>query len=169
MLCSQAIKLVKGSRIVGLEVLPPNVEVSAQESLSSSDSGSSSDEEALVKPCVLIVTAKGLGKRVPIEQFRSQRRGGVGSKSLMLNADDRLVIAMPVGIDPERSELVIASEQGMVTRTSISAIPTYMRYSKGVKVMNLKEGDFVKDVTVTVIDQQELDSMDERAARSAVA
>lgn len=163
-------KLIKGSEIVALEVLPQNPESLGKSSSSDSDSESSDDQEvSILQPSVLMITSKGLGKRVPIEEFPSQVRGGVGRKGLLLNPGDTLVVAMLVGIDPDKSELVIASQQGMVTRTSISAIPIYRRYSKGVKVMNLKEGDFVKDVTATIIDQQELDSMEENAPLSEAA
>lgn len=153
---SQAMQLSNGAKIVDLVVLPHDIEDQQQDLESSSLSEStldSTDSSGCQKstPAVLMLTEKGIGKRVFLSSFRLQARGGIGVMALSLNKGDTLVSAIVVGIDPIKTEVMIASEQGMVTRTSINSVPFYSRAAKGVKLMNLKDGDFVKGMTSTAV------------------
>lgn len=47
---------------------------------------------------VLLVTEQGLGKRVRVEAFKLQHRGGVGSIAIKCNPGDRLVGLHVVGL-----------------------------------------------------------------------
>lgn len=42
-------------------------------------------------PTVLLVTAQGLGKRLPAEAFKLQHRAGMGNIAIKCNAGDRLM------------------------------------------------------------------------------
>lgn len=65
------------------------------------DSEASEGQESMsvdaTVPTVLLVTAQGLGKRVPVESFKLQRRGGMGTIAIKCNAGDKLVALHVVG------------------------------------------------------------------------
>lgn len=151
-------RLRKGAKIVDLVVLTHGVEeqlLGPSQYTSSGDTPEAKNqtEESKEEPAVLMLTERGRGKRVPLSSFKLQTRGGEGVKAIGLNESDTLVSAILVGIDPTKAEVMIASEQGMVTRTSIASVPFYSRTAKGVKLMNLKDGDFVKGMASTAVQE----------------
>ncbi|GMH39770.1 hypothetical protein BSKO_07668 [Bryopsis sp. KO-2023] len=170
----KAIRLTEGASVIGLVVLPSAKETrdlgdvkdessstDEEEDVPSSDIETSSSDEDLsnpdTKPYILFFTAKGLGKRVSLDHFPVQGRAGKGRYGVQLNEGDSLVTVQLVGTVPEKSEVIIASVNGMVVRMPIKAIPIYARFAKGVKVMNLKEGDLVQGVTTTTMEIQDSD------------
>jgi len=106
--------------------------------------GDSSDE---YEPSILLITALGKGKRAPISDFRIKRRCGLGVKGINVREEDRLVALLHVGLDDQQSEVIIASTQGMVTRTSWKAVRVMGRQAQGVKLMDLQKGDEIQSVT----------------------
>ena len=78
--CLQAMTLDKGEHIVGMSILPAGV--ASDQDIQQPD---------VTAPTVLLVTAQGLGKRVPVHAFRLQRRAGKGMAALTCNSGDRLV------------------------------------------------------------------------------
>ena len=81
--------LGKGETLVGMSILPAGV-------ASEDQNGSSSAP----KPTVLLVTAHGLGKRVPADAFPLQRRAGKGNIAIKCNPGDRLIALHVVCLHP---------------------------------------------------------------------
>ena len=87
--------LSKNETLIGMSILPASVasemesEGGSQESEEEDSSGSSSSTSAT--PSVLLVTAQGLGKRVPVAAFKLQHRAGKGNIAIKCNPGDRLV------------------------------------------------------------------------------
>lgn len=71
-------QLKRNETLVGMSILGPSP-VSA------------AGGPASPSPTVLLVTAQGLGKRVPAEAFPLQRRGGMGNIAIKCNPGDRLM------------------------------------------------------------------------------
>jgi len=90
----QAMALSKNETLIGMSILPASV-VSEMESEDGSQEGkkadSSSGGSTSATPSVLLVTAQGLGKRVPVAAFKLQHRAGKGNIAIKCNAGDRLV------------------------------------------------------------------------------
>ena len=88
--------LSKDETLIGMSILPASV-VSEMESEGGSqeseeeDSSSSSGGSTSATPSVLLVTAQGLGKRVPVSAFKLQHRAGKGNIAIKCNPGDRLV------------------------------------------------------------------------------
>jgi len=86
--------LSKNETLIGMSILPASV-VSEMESEDGSQEGkkadSSSGGSTSATPSVLLVTAQGLGKRVPVAAFKLQHRAGKGNIAIKCNAGDRLV------------------------------------------------------------------------------
>ena len=72
-------------------------------------------------------------------RYRLQRRGGKGLKDVKVTDKNGPV----VGIAPVRpaDEIILITEQGMVTRTKVDDIRQVGRNTQGVRVMNLRDGD----------------------------
>jgi DNA gyrase subunit A len=90
---------------------------------------------------LLVVTARGLGKRTPISEYPSKGRGGQGVQTFRIN--DRtgpISIAANVLAD---EELVLVSAEGIVMRTRADTISQQGRSTQGVQVMNIGAGDRV--------------------------
>jgi DNA gyrase subunit A len=84
---------------------------------------------------VLLLTTGGYGKRTLMEEFRRQKRGGIGVRAIkIVSTRGKLITARAVA---ESDEAVITSSDGIVIRQAVSNINRYGRNSMGVKVMNL--------------------------------
>ena len=93
---------------------------------------------------VLIVTSKGYGKRTPMGEYRIQTRGGKGIKTLNVTDKNGGIVSLKVVQDDE--DLMIMTSSGTLIRTSMSGINTMGRITQGVKLINIKEEDFVATV-----------------------
>jgi DNA gyrase subunit A len=80
-------------------------------------------------------------------RYRIQRRGGKGLKDVKVTAKNGKV----VGISSVRpgDEIMVITQQGMVTRSKVDDIRIVGRNTQGVKVMTPVEGD--KIVTVAKV------------------
>lgn len=97
---------------------------------------------------VLILTAGGYGKRVKMDEFRLQRRGGFGVIATKITRV-RGSVAAASAVSPG-DEIVITSSSGIVMRSEAKAISRQKRPSTGVKVMNLSGGATLSALTVVV-------------------
>merc|ERR1711903_31624 len=100
-----------------MDVLP--AELADQIAASADDAGDGDVAETAVAaegPWVLVASASGLGKRVPVTQFRLQKRAGMGLRAMKFRTDaDELVGLRVLGAG---EELLLVSEKGVIVRTS---------------------------------------------------
>ena len=85
--------LAKSETLIGMSILPASV-ASAMESEGGSQESEEEDSSGgstTATPSVLLVTAQGLGKRVPVAAFKLQHRAGKGNIAIKCNPGDRLV------------------------------------------------------------------------------
>jgi DNA gyrase subunit A len=93
---------------------------------------------------VLVVTENGIGKLTPIADYRKQTRGGIGIKTIRLL--EKMGNVVDARIVKPNHQLMFVSANGQVTRTSIKEIRVVSRITRGVKLMELDEGDRVASV-----------------------
>ncbi len=121
----RAITLREGDKIVGFDVVEPDEKVFA-----------------------LVVTNDGFGKRVNLEEFRQQGRGGIGLIGIKFkNAQSRLA-ALRV-VRPGEG-VMIATANGIVVRQECDAISSQGRMATGVRIQQLADDDSVMSVTPLV-------------------
>ena len=97
-------------------------------------------------PWVLVATASGLGKRVPVDQFRLQKLAGMGLRGIRFRRDgDSLVGLRVMGAD---EELLLVSERGVIVRLQSEAIPQQSRAATGVRLQKLDSGDRLVEVVL---------------------
>ena len=95
---------------------------------------------------VLVVSRNGYGKTTPVEQYKTQKRGGSGIKTVKVTPKTGPLIAAKVitkDEDAGESEIVVISKKGQVIRTELNQIPSLSRSTQGVRVMKLRDGDAI--------------------------
>ncbi len=102
-------------------------------------------------PWVLVASAFGLGKRVPVMQFRLQKRAGMGLRAIKFRIkNDSLVGLKVLG---EGEELLFVTEKGVIVRTNADKISQQSRAATGVRLQRLDEGDHLSEVVLVPREQ----------------
>jgi DNA gyrase subunit A len=147
----RSMNLRKGDSLVSMDVLPAEladqIAASADEAEDGDDAGDVAETAVAAEgPWVLVASASGLGKRVPVTQFRLQKRAGMGLRAMKFRTDsDELVGLRVLGAG---EELLLVSEKGVIVRTSADAIPQQSRAATGVRLQRLDKGDRLADVVL---------------------
>lgn len=152
---------------ISMAILPSQIAESvAQAAESETDEDSEElDAEAVANPgpWVLVITAAGLGKRVPVAKFRLQNRAGMGLRGIKFRKDeDRLVALRVVG---DEDELMIVTNRGIIIRQAVNAISIQSRMATGVQVQRLDDDDAI--AAVAIVPTVEDDPLDEEAELEA--
>ena len=100
-----------------------------------------SDDDAII-----IITTKGYGKRTNVRNFRQTKRGSKGVKAL--NMTDKNGEIASFKIDVPDSDLVIITDSGMVMRMDTEQINTLSRATQGVRMIKLKDDQFVSTISL---------------------
>jgi len=100
---------------------------------------------------VLIVTEKGYGKKTKVAEFRQTKRGSKGVKAL--NVTEKNGNLTTFKIVTEDKDVMIITDSGMMIRMPVNQISTLGRVTQGVRLINLKDNQFVG--TVSVVDKSE--------------
>ena len=93
---------------------------------------------------VITVTNMGYIKRMSMDTFKRQNRGGKGVKCYKITEKTGNVVGMKA-VD-EDSEIMIINTEGIVIRMKCSDISVYGRITSGVKLINLPGNDKVASV-----------------------
>ncbi len=102
---------------------------------------------------LFVVTDTGFGKRVKTERFNRQGRGGQGVRAIKLTAARGFVVAaFMVRLD---DDVLLASDGGVLIRTSVREVSSQGRDATGVRVMNLDEGHSVAAVALVPSEDDE--------------
>ncbi|WP_278244668.1 DNA gyrase subunit A [Ruminococcus sp. FC2018] len=112
---------------------------------------------------VLTVAENGLGRRVALENYRIQRRGGYG----MMNYKNGGVCGIKV-VDDE-DDIIMISTDGVVIRIRACDISIMGRYSKGVRLMRVSEEGKVVAFTRTEHEEDAEISEVEQASEEDIA
>ena len=97
-------------------------------------------------PWILIVTTGGLGKRVPVSQFRLQNRGGMGIIATKFRKKGDTLAALTMVNEDE--ELMIVTHRGIIIRQLVNAISKQSRPATGVRLQRLDDSDAISAVAV---------------------
>jgi len=114
-----AIRLEEGDRLTIAEVVEPN-------------------------GALFLASLKGYGRCTALDEFRTQGRGGKGVYAYRVNDKTGPVVDGRVVQDDD--EVTLMSENGIVLRTRVDKIPKMGRYTRGVQMMHLNNGDRVATI-----------------------
>ena len=147
----RAMNLRAGDQLVSMDVLPvelaDRVEGSAAAGDDEAETDGEVDEVAVSEgPWVLVASASGLGKRVPVDQFRLQKRAGMGLRCMKFRRDGDVLVGLKVLGSGE--ELLLVSERGVIVRMQADAVPQQSRAATGVRLQRLDAGDRLAEVVL---------------------
>ncbi len=150
----KSMNLREGDNLVSMDVLTSNlVDQLAKIEDPTEDLDDNVEENSSDGPWVLIASAFGLGKRVPVAQFRLQKRAGMGLRAIKFRIkDDQLVCLKVLG---EGEELLLVTEKGVIVRTNADKISQQSRAATGVKLQRLDDGDHLAEVVLVPREQIE--------------
>ncbi|MEJ2512893.1 MAG: DNA gyrase C-terminal beta-propeller domain-containing protein [Anaerolineales bacterium] len=107
---------------------------------------------------LLIVTTGGYGKRTALQQYSPKSRGTLGIKTVDTKALSRIGKIAAARIVQKEDDLTIISTNGQVLRTEVANIKHAGRATKGVRVINLDDGDSV--ASIAILSPRDLQSVD---------
>jgi DNA gyrase subunit A len=104
--------------------------------------------------CTLLVASEnGLGKRTAFEEYRKQSRGGKGIITMKVTEKTGpLVGALAV---TEEHELMLMTSKGQSIRIRVSEVRTTGRNAQGVKLLTLKKGEKLQDISLVIPDGED--------------
>ncbi len=90
---------------------------------------------------LLAITENGYGKRTPLGDYRTQRRGGKGL--ITIKCSDRNGPLLGVRDVFPGEELMVITRNGIMIRISLDSVSLQSRNTQGVRIINLKGNDLV--------------------------
>ena len=92
---------------------------------------------------LLVISDNGYGKCTPLDEYKTQGRGGSGIKAMKVTDKTGDVVGARVVSRAEHAEVIAMSLKSQVIRLNLSDVPTLGRDTQGVRIMKLYEGDAV--------------------------
>ncbi len=114
-------------------------------------------EVVLPNKYVLVVTEYGYGKKTAVDEYRITNRGGKGVKTLNVTEKNGCIKAFKT-VDEDK-DIMIITNTGMIIRLAVDNISTMSRVTQGVKLINLKENQYVS--SISVIDKEPVDDTED--------
>jgi len=150
----KSMNLREGDNLVSMDVLTSDLvdQLTKIEDLSK-EIDENLEENSSNGPWVLIASAFGLGKRVPVAQFRLQKRAGMGLRAIKFRIKDDVLVCLKVLGEGE--ELLFVTDKGVIVRTNADKISQQSRAATGVKLQRLDEGDHLSEVVLVPREQIE--------------
>ena len=140
----KAMSLRDGDKLISMDILPSQVveEVEGAAAIADDDEVVDADQG----PWVLVVSSGGLGKRVPVANFRLQNRAGMGLVAMKFRKKNDELVALRIA-GPE-DELMIVSNRGIIMRQAVDAISVQSRMATGVQLQRLDDEDAIAAVAL---------------------
>lgn len=107
------------------------------------------EDESLipVEDIIVTLTNKGYIKRMPIDTYKTQNKGGVGIKGMTTNEEDFVEQLLPL---KTHDYVMFFSNKGKVYRIKGYEIPEYGRQAKGLPIVNLLPLEKEEKITSTL-------------------
>lgn len=96
------------------------------------------------KATILMVTENGYGKRTPVDEYRTQSRGGVGIITQKTTDKVGAVVGTRMVLDTD--ELMITTDKGQTIRMNASDISILGRNTQGVRLITLNQDEKVTGI-----------------------
>ena len=143
----RSMNLRDGDELISMDILPSQV---VEAVVQANDSDSDDEEEVTPGteggPWALVITASGLGKRVPVSKFRLQNRAGMGLTAIKFRKDDDALAALL--IVNEGDELMLVTNRGIIIRQRVNDISIQSRPATGVRLQKLDDDDAIAAVAL---------------------
>lgn len=105
----------------------------------------SSEQEKEAK--VLIISEKGLAKRVDLKQYRLQKRGGLGIKTAKITSKTGPLVSLKL-VDSSKEEAIVITKKAMTIRFALKDVSVFSRTAQGVRIMKIEPSDAIASITI---------------------
>jgi DNA gyrase subunit A len=144
----RAMSLRDGDELISMDILPSQV---VEAVVQATEAGGDDDDDTITNgseggPWILVITASGLGKRVPVAKFRLQNRAGMGLMAIKFRKRDDALAALLVVNDGD--ELMLITNRGIIIRQRVGDISIQSRPATGVRLQRLDGEDAIAAVAV---------------------
>lgn len=95
--------------------------------------------------CLIFMSNNGYSKKTMVEDFSPQNRAGKGR--IAMNISEKIGKMATVMIVKEKDHIFAISQKGQLVRVNTSEIRIQGRNTMGVKFIDLKKGDVLKDIS----------------------
>ena len=102
---------------------------------------------------MLVISENGYGKRTPLTEYKVQKRGGIGVRTL--NITDKTGDMCALGVVDGTEDIMLINDAGIIIRTRVSEISVYGRDTQGVRLMNVDEDTRVVSAALVPPDEDE--------------
>jgi len=116
---------------------------------------------------LLLVTEKGFGKRIALKEFRTAGRGTQGVTAINQDALRTIGNVATARVVRAEDEATLITTNGVVLRLSVKAIRTQGRATRGVKLMNVENGDKVSTLARVSEAEMEQKAKEEKVEEDA--
>ena len=108
--------------------------------------------------CTLLVASEnGLGKRTDFEEYRRQSRGGKGI--ITMKVTDKTGPVVGAVTVTNEDELMLMTSTGQSIRIRVAEIRETGRNAMGVKLLTLKEGENLQDISLVIPDGEDAEGL----------
>jgi DNA gyrase subunit A len=116
--------------------------------LGKNDSVVSTDviKKEMKSPVFFVISSNGYGKNTDLKEYKVQNRGGSGIKTMKVTPKTGDIISAKV-MTEEIEEIAAISKKSQVIRVATKEIPSLGRQTQGVRIMKLRDGDFLASIT----------------------
>jgi DNA gyrase subunit A len=91
----------------------------------------------------MVITTRGYGKRTPLAEYPEKGRATGGVATINKEALKKIGNLTAARVVQEADDLTIISRDGLVLRTKVKDISRAGRATRGVRLIDLQEGDNV--------------------------
>jgi DNA gyrase subunit A len=95
---------------------------------------------------LFVLTENGYGKRTQLSEYKKQKRGGLGVRTLKITEKKGKVAG--AGIIKDEHDVMVISNTGLLIRIPAKSISRIGRSTQGVKIINLGEGAKVASYSI---------------------
>lgn len=96
---------------------------------------------------ILIISEKGFGKKLKINELQIKSRGGCGIK--IMNISSKSGYLKDVKVIPKNGKIVIiATEKGIIKKIELNGIANLSRNTLGTKLIKLTSNDKVSSINI---------------------
>jgi DNA gyrase subunit A len=95
---------------------------------------------------LFVLTENGYGKRTQLSEYKAQKRGGLGVRTLKITEKKGKVAG--AGVIKDENDMMIISNIGLLIRIPAKSISRIGRSTQGVKIINLEEGAKVASYSI---------------------
>lgn len=106
---------------------------------------------------ILIVTEKGYGKQTVADEYRLTHRGSKGVKALNITDKNGMMVALKC-ISNNNMDVIIVTNSGVFMKMPLEQISTLKRATQGLRLIHLKDDQFVSNVVVVAKEEEDYNS-----------